>query len=105
MITVSILEQSDVILPTDWCRPLVLQTMSGGMSDSMSFKACYSGTPENNVEWVPANRCFGPVWFASPTTVGEVCVDLNMQYEFVRGEVPVSHRLSLDDYTDLRDFG
>ena len=104
MITVSILEANDVILPTDWCRPLVLQTMSGGMSDSMSFKSCYSGTPENNVEWAPANRCFGVVWFENPTTVREVSKSIGMKYEFVRGQVPVSHRLCLDDYTDLRKY-
>lgn len=105
MITVSILELDDVIQPTDWCRPLVLQTMSGGMSDSMSFKACYSGTPENNAEWAPADRCFGAVWFTTETTLRNVNKSLHMKYEFVRGPVPASHQLCLDDYTDLRDFG
>lgn len=104
MITVSILEQNDVILPTDWCRPLVLQTMSGGMSDSMSFKSCYSGTPENNVEWAPVNRCIGTVWFASPITAGQFNEEIGMKYEFVRGPVPASHRLCLKDYMDLREF-
>ena len=50
MITVQILEDTDTIQPTDWCRPLRLTTMSGGMSDYYSFESCYSGLPENNVK-------------------------------------------------------
>lgn len=51
MKTVQILESSDTIFPTDWCRPLCITSMSG---DFYSFKSQYSGVPENNAMWV---RC------------------------------------------------
>ena len=59
MIRVGILESNDFVKSNDWCRPLSLQSMSGGHSDGYSFKNCYSGTPENNVKWVPVDRQFG----------------------------------------------
>lgn len=103
MITVSILEKDDIVLASDWCRPLVLQTMSGGMSDSMSFKSCYSGTPENNVEWVRADCVFGSVWFSGSSTPAKFKA-CGLRYEFVRGDIPKSHQLSMADFTDLRKF-
>lgn len=101
MITVQILENDDTILPSDWCRPLELVSMSGGHSDSYSFQNCYSGTPENNVEWVRADAIFGEVWFTAlrETTAGYLSKKLDKQYEFVRGDVPKSHRLNMKGYS------
>jgi hypothetical protein len=95
MITVSILEKDDVILPTDWCRPLELISMSGGHSDGYSFSNQYSGHPENNVEWALAGYIFGVVWFQKPTTVGKLIKIMGMKYEFVRGEVPCDHQVKM----------
>ncbi len=98
MINVCILEKDDVIRPTDWCRPLAITSMSGGMSDSYSFKNCYSGKPENNVEWCLAGITFGECWFRKPTTLKELWKIMDSRYEFVRGEVPTSHQINLKEY-------
>lgn len=95
MKTISILEGDDRIAEDDWCRPLRLQSMSGGMSDSYSFKSCYSGTPENNVEWCMVKYVFGEVWFGK--TVSSIAASIG-PYEFVRGDVPRKHRLDMREY-------
>ena len=101
MITVQILEADDTVWPEDWCRPLVLQTMSGGMSDSMSFKSCYGGTPENNVEWVKVKAVFGKVWYGSKVSEFD---DPLVPYEFLRGDPPKSHCLNMKGYTDISKY-
>lgn len=99
MKTVQILEPDDLIDPEDWCRPLMLISMSGGHSDSYSFKGAYSGTPENNVKWVKVKDQFGPIWFGKMTR--EVNFELGMRYEFLRGNLPSTHCLDMKDYTIL----
>lgn len=101
MITVQILQAEDRIDPSDWCRPLTLCTMSGGMSDHMSFKSCYTGAPENNVQWVRVRDVIGECWFGR--AVGEFNVKLPPM-EFVRGEVPVGHRLNMRDYNSIAEM-
>ncbi len=95
MKTIQILEDNDCIELNDWCRPLSLCTMSGGMSDSYSFKSCYSGRPENNVEWVLVKHVFGTCWAGK--TVATITKEIS-KYEFVRGDIPTSHRLDMTDY-------
>lgn len=100
MITVQILEAHDTIEPEDWCRPLHLATMSGGMSDDMSFKNCYTGTPENNVEWVQVKAILCDFWIGKP--VSEFASDgRSRPHEFLRGEPPKSHRLNMKNYSDM----
>jgi len=89
MITVNILEKDDILQADDWCRPLFLETMSGGMSDDYSFESCYSGKPENNVKWCKVGVIF-PAW------VGDKVGKLMRQqiigpHEFVRGKLPRNH--------------
>lgn len=97
MITIQILERNDEILPTDWCRPLSLRTMSGGHSDYFSFESCYNGQPENNVKWVNVHQIFGEVWYNKK--LSELNDTLRKYggsgYEFVRGEIPVSHQYGI----------
>ncbi len=96
MLPVSILEDSDTIQATDWCRPLQLITMSGGHSDYYSFTSCYSGTPENNTKWLAVYQKLGAVWLGR--TVGEyntAVEECGPQYEFLRGDIPVSHQYGL----------
>lgn len=100
MIDLTVLEFDDRISPDDWCRPLSLYTMSGGMSDSLSFKSQYSGTPENNVKWVQVKHVFGECW--DNKTVLEITNALGIRYEFVRGNVPILHRLDMSDYNKVR---
>lgn len=90
MISIKILEPDDIVEPTDWCRPLHLETMSGGQSDYYSFESDYSGTAQNNVKWVRIRDVFGPCWF------GKSVKELNKytQHEIVRGEIPQKHRLT-----------
>jgi hypothetical protein len=87
MKTVQILELDDCVKPNDWCRPLRLESMSGGLSDSYSFKSMYTGKPENNVKWLRVKEIFGPCWF------GKQSKELMkyLPYEFVRGEPPTAH--------------
>lgn len=87
MITVRILEQSDRVKPCDWCRPLHLESMSGGHSDSYSFESMYSGLPENNTKWVRVDAIMGRCWF------GKRVDELPGRYEFVRGNIPIAHQL------------
>lgn len=96
MITVQFLEDDDIIQPDDWCRPLMLMTMSGGHSDHMSYKSMYSGTPENNVRWVQVCDVLGPVWKGK--RVHDYHAVAHIQLEFVRGNVPISHRQDMKDY-------
>lgn len=92
MKTINILEENDTIDPEDWCRPLILISMSGGLSDSYAFTNCYSGLPENNVKWVKVRKVFGECWFGKK--VKEVLENLPL-YEFVRGDIPKSHLLTI----------
>lgn len=101
MIAVQFLEATDVFLPDDWCRPLDIVTMSGGHSEDYSFKSCYSGTPENNVKWTRVRDVIGGVWRGA--TVGAFNRRGFTKYEFVRGEIPRTHRLSMGDYRSLED--
>lgn len=102
MITAQFLQNDDVIAPDDWCRPLQLVTMSGGMSDSMSFKSMYSGTPENNVRWARVKDVLGPRW--KGCTKKEVNSSGFTTYEFVRGNVPPSHQLDMEYYNSYADL-
>ena len=91
MITVQILEPSDTLRPDDWCRPLSLISMSGGHSDHYSFESCYSGAPENNVQWVKVREVFGECWYGR--TVGELLRSVGLPYEFCRGDLPEKHTM------------
>jgi hypothetical protein len=95
MKTIHILEADDKVRMDDWCRPLSLVSMSGGHGDGYSFRSCYSGSPENNVKWAKVNQIFGKVWNGSP--VKEFTFQ-GISYEFARGDIPVSHQLTEEDY-------
>ena len=101
MITVFILENDDIIEPNDWCRPLNITSMSG-MSDSYSFKSMYSGSPENNVEWVRVKCVVGEGWIGK--TVKEynvMCKKYRCPMEFIRGNIPKAHQLNMKGYNDM----
>jgi hypothetical protein len=74
--------------------------MSGGMSDSMSFKSCYFGTPENNVKWVRVTDQIGPHW------IGRTVSEFNklMPYEFMLGDPPADHKLDMRGYRSMQKF-
>lgn len=95
-----VLEVDDVVEKTDWCRPLELTSMSGGLGDGYSFKSCYSGTPQNNVKWVRVKDQFGSIWFGK--TVLEF-TKMGLLYEFIRGDIPKSHAENMSGYTRLRN--
>ena len=101
MITVNILQDNDTILPDDWCRPLLLNTEMGGMSDFMSHVSMYSGSPKNNVKWVKVKCIYGPCWLGR--AYGELN-DTNVPMEFVRGDIPDSHKLNMSYYSSCADF-
>jgi len=99
MKTVQILESSDTILPTDWCRPLCITSMSG---DFYSFKSQYSGVPENNAMWVRVQCVIGKCWHNK--TINELEKAGLTPYEFVRGDIPDSHKLNMNGYVDISEF-
>ena len=98
MILINILEPGDVITKECWMRPLSLMTMSGGMSDSMSFESQYSGVPENNDKWVRVTDQIGPPW------IGRTVEEFNefIPYEFAIGNIPRSHQLDMKGYSSYR---
>ena len=112
MKTILYLEDDDIVEPTDWCRPLRVVSMGGGMSDSYSFKSCYSGTPENNVKWVRVCDSHGQNWkgktlgqlnamyYNNPTIKASALT----AYEVVRGDIPVSNRLDMRGFASYRDL-
>lgn len=105
----NLLGNLDIIIKGDWCRPLFLSTMSGGMSDSYAFSDI-GGAPTNNTRWCRVERIM-PFWIGS--TVGNYnnkMAEFN-EWEFVRGKLPASH-VHLDaeapdykaaDYRDRED--
>ena len=89
MKTIQILEDDDIVVPSDWCRPLQIISMSGGHSDYYSFESCYTGLPENNVKWCRVEQIFGSCWFGKP--VKEINIS-GLLYEFARGDIPWKHQ-------------
>jgi hypothetical protein len=91
MKSISILEDADIILPSDWCRPLQIVSMSGGHSDHYSFENPYSGKPENNAKWCKASDILGKYWIGKP--VGEYSRAMKEfgSWEFIRGNIPTPH--------------
>jgi len=102
MKTVQILEADDIVLPTDWCRPLQLVTMCGGHSDDYSFRSM-GGRPENNVKWVPANYVLGPAWFEKPHTLAATQFEWQA-CEFVRGDIPENNKMDLREFDPIGVF-
>ena len=91
MITVQILEDTDTIRMDDWCRPLDFVSMGGGISDHYSFESCYTGAPENNVQWVRVREVIGECWDQKP--LGSLNRRLQTKFEVVRGDLPPSHTM------------
>lgn len=95
MITVQILESADVVGPEDWCRPMNITSMSGGMSDSYDFSPIY-----NNVRWQRVKYVLGKPWHGCTVKEIEAKLGKYTLYEFVRGEVPPKHRERATGLTD-----
>ena len=99
MKTVQILEADDIVDPEDWCRPLQIISMNGGHSDYYSFESCYTGAPENNVKWVKVKYILGKGWHGKPVKeYTNAMKKFGYAYEFVRGEIPNTHKLNLNGY-------
>jgi len=89
MINVFVLEDEDLVQPMDLCRPLLLESMSGGHSDSYAFKSNYSQTPINNVKWTYVYQVFGVVHFNK--SVKSINDGMKLIHEFIRGKLPEHH--------------
>ncbi len=101
MRSIQLLDDYDVVEGTDWCRPLQITSMSGGLSDDYSFVCCYTGRPENNAKWVNVQRIFdmNELWRGS--TVKQMnSINKGVCYEFVRGDIPKRNQepLTLSEY-------
>lgn len=84
MITINILEKSDVVRADDWIRPLDFR--SNGWSDEVLRFDSYSGRPSNHCRWVRVSDVLGECWFGK--TSGHIQKKLNRPYEFARGSLP-----------------
>jgi hypothetical protein len=92
MITVNILEKTDVLLETDWIRPIMGQCGD----DEVNTTNMYSGQPMNHLKWIQAKHVFGKGWFDPPKTIGKMDKKLKaiggFEYEVIRGDMPKKHR-------------
>ena len=87
MKTIQLLENNDPVEPNDWMRPLHIISMSGGHSDYYDFSPT-----NNNAKWQRVKYCLGKPWHYR--TVKEINVAMRKfnHYEFVRGDITVTHR-------------
>ena len=100
MITIQILEADDVILETDFCRPL-LRSADRSQSDMWMPTNMYSGAPEDHLQWAHVYNVLGPIWFGkklSDYLLGDL-----IPMEFVRGRIPEDHILH-GKFPDFRNF-
>lgn len=91
MISIQLLEDTDIIQATDWCRPMTIQTISP-WSDTITFTNTYSGNPENNVRWLTAQQCC-PFWIGKKVKdYNDGIEKMGTWYEFIRGPIPTKHQ-------------
>ena len=96
MITIHMLEDSDIIEGTDFVRQLSLTFV--GQSDTLMTTSTYGGTRINRTGWMLAAE-------VCPAFVGKTVIEFNRgmdfkhrhhievsQYEFIRGDIPLSHQ-------------
>jgi len=96
MLTIQVLEKDDVVLITDYFRPLRRSADYSSYSDNWCPINSYSGRPEDHLKWVPVSDCWGTNW--NSRTVKEFCK--LREYEFIRGVIPKSHILKWKDRDD-----
>lgn len=82
------LEDQDILLATDWVRPLV----PAPDSSTVNSFSTYGGTPVNNLGWVLAIDYFGERW------IGETIQSIHMDiygfgacFEAIRGTPLAGH--------------
>jgi hypothetical protein len=96
MKTLLLLESEDIILATDWARPLhfIPRSEHSDYTDIETL-GVYCGLPSNNVRWVTASDALGEYWIGR--TLGElndgidklrVGTNYLAKYEIVRGDIP-----------------
>ena len=96
MISVTILEENDTILPSDWIRPLHFPSNNYSDPNPPDSFSTYSGKPLNNIRWVKVKDLLGIYWY------GKTIKELNynsfkigtnhlLKYEIIRGNIPISH--------------
>ena len=95
MKTIYILEGQDQVQDNDWMRPLHIISMSGGRSDYYDFSPT-----NNNAKWQQVKYCLGKCWHGRTVNEIDAAFDEFNHYEFVRGDVPLSHRESTVGLTD-----
>lgn len=97
MIHISILEEDDIIKPTDFCRPLNLEYGDDG---DVRTRATYSGQPINNTKWCRVHFVLGECWF------GKKIKEYHSRgiglMEFARGPIPNSHLLNMYEFNEGR---
>jgi len=87
MLNISIIEDDEIVNQDDWCRPLQISYQPDGYREN----SCYGGCPENNLKWARVHETIGKCWFDRSVSFLNDNV-LYRKYEFVRGEIPLTHR-------------
>ena len=95
MITISILEDEDLIQENDLCRPLDESTSYDIIP--VNSLSCRSGSPVNNLKYVYVEEII-PHWIGN--SVGELNTSC-IKYEIIRGKVPND---LLFNYKDTREY-
>jgi len=90
MITIQMLEENDIILESDYCRPLQI-SYSSPQSDHICFTG-WGGNPINNMKWVKVSTVLGSCWFGKKIKDFHKGNHNNLR-EFVRGDIPQEHIL------------
>lgn len=96
MVSIQILESSDVIEAGDFVRPLSLWWSEGG---NIYTSATYGTGPQNNMKWVKVSECLEfwighTVWDYTENPKRSFC----MPHEFARGDIPAKHILTLEEH-------
>lgn len=90
MKSMQMLEPDDLLQAEDWVRPLVYHPATAQGEIVVNSISAY-GLPINHPKWIRARVSFGSCWFGKKLKE----LDPNREYEFLRGDIPQSHRLDL----------
>jgi hypothetical protein len=89
MKTVHILDDDDILMETDFCRPLFRSADFSSTSDTWVERNQYSGCPEDHLKWAHVFNCIGPTWYGKRISAA----GFHSRMEFARGDIPESHIL------------
>jgi len=85
MISIQLLEKDDIVRKDDWIRPLQFRGSDFGDIAICKFST-WGGRPQDFHKWIRVQDALGDLWLNK--SVKYIHKKLNMEYEFVRGDIP-----------------